>query len=109
MSENARPECVSEIAAIFAKGFLRYRKSRRLLAPEPPQSDLASARESSRHVTVVNDQRGEQGLLVPAHCLAARPTPKAICRSGRGAACLKSPMMPTAVPRTEARCRGRCS
>ena len=38
MSENARPECVSEIAAIFAKGFLRY--------PEiPPPSGALTATE----------------------------------------------------------------
>ncbi len=60
MSENVRPECISEIAAILARGFLRYRKSRRLQAVEPPPNDLASAPEPSRHVTVVNDQRTDE-------------------------------------------------
>ena len=57
MSENVRPECISEIASIFAKGFLRYRKSRRLRPPDPPQNGLDSAPEPSPHVTVVNAER----------------------------------------------------
>ena len=60
MSENVSRESVSEIASILAKGFLRYRKSRRFRALEPPQNDLASAPEPSRHVTVVNDQRTDE-------------------------------------------------
>jgi hypothetical protein len=57
MPENMMPECISGIAAILAKGFLRYRKSRRFQAVDPPQNGLASGPEPSRHVTVVNDQR----------------------------------------------------
>ena len=60
MSENVRPECISEIASIFAKGFLRYRKSRRLQAVEPPQNGLDSAAEPSPHVTVVNAERTDE-------------------------------------------------
>jgi hypothetical protein len=51
------PASISEIATILAKGFLRYRKSRRLRLQEVPQNCLASAPEPSVHVTVVNDQR----------------------------------------------------
>jgi hypothetical protein len=51
MCEDVRPECISEIAAILARGFLRYLKSRRL----QPQNGLDSGAEQSRHVTVVND------------------------------------------------------
>ncbi len=60
MPDNVRPEPITEIASILARGFLRYRKSRRLRLPEPPQNDLASAPEPSRHVTVVNDQRTDE-------------------------------------------------
>jgi len=60
MSETAIPESISAIAAILAKGFLRYRKSLRLRLLEPPQDGLASAPEPSRHVTVVNDQRTDE-------------------------------------------------
>jgi len=57
MSENVKPECITEVASILAKGFLRYRKSRRLLSPDPPQNGLASGDEPSRHVSVVNAER----------------------------------------------------
>jgi hypothetical protein len=57
MSENVKPECISEIAAILAKGFLRYRKSRRLRLADPPQNGLDSGAEPSRHVSVVNAER----------------------------------------------------
>jgi hypothetical protein len=60
MSENIRPECISDIAAILAKGFLRYRKSLRLQTPNGPQNCLASAPEPSRHVTVVNAERTDE-------------------------------------------------
>ena len=60
MPENVRPEPITEIASILARGFRRCRKSRRLRLPEPPQNDLASASEPSRHVTVVNDQRTDE-------------------------------------------------
>jgi hypothetical protein len=60
MSEKARPECISEIAAILAKGLLRYRKSRRFQVIERPQDGLASGFEPSRHVTVVNAQRTDE-------------------------------------------------
>jgi len=60
MSESDRPEPISQIASILAKGFLRYRKSRRLQAVEPANLGLASVRELSRHVTVVNDQRTDE-------------------------------------------------
>jgi hypothetical protein len=60
MFENVRPECISEMAAILARGFLRYRNSRRLQAVAPLQNGLASGPEPSRHVTVVNDQRTDE-------------------------------------------------
>ncbi len=60
MPDNVRPEPISAIASILAKGSLRYRKSRRFQAVELPQNDLASAPEPSRHVTVVNDQRTDE-------------------------------------------------
>jgi len=60
MSEDVRPESISQIASILAKGFLRYRKSRRFQAVELPQDGLASWPEPSRHVTVVNDQRTDE-------------------------------------------------
>ncbi len=60
MLETARPESISAIAAILARGFLRYRKSRRLQLVESPQDGLASGPEPSRHVTVVNDQRTDE-------------------------------------------------
>jgi hypothetical protein len=60
MSENLRPKCISEIPSILAKGFLRYRKSRRLRLSELPQNGLDSGLEPSRHVTVVNDQRTDE-------------------------------------------------
>jgi hypothetical protein len=60
MSEDVRPESISEIASILAKGFLRYRESRRLQYIDPRQEGLASGSEPSRHVTVVNDQRRDE-------------------------------------------------
>jgi hypothetical protein len=60
MSENTREDSISEIAAILAKGFLRYRKSRRFQALEPHEDGLASGPEPSRHVTVVNAQRTDE-------------------------------------------------
>lgn len=51
MSENVTLDSICEIAAILARGFLRYRKSRRI----QQQKGLASVAEQSRHVTVVND------------------------------------------------------
>jgi hypothetical protein len=57
MSANVRPESISEIASVFAKGILRYRKSRRFQVVDPPQNGLASGPEPSRHVTVVNAKR----------------------------------------------------
>lgn len=57
MPENVRPECISGIAAILARGFLRYRKSRLFHVDETPQKELAFVPETRRHVTVVNDQR----------------------------------------------------
>ena len=59
MSETVKPECVSEVAAILAKGFLRYRKSRRI-GPDPPQNRLDSVAEPSRHVSVVNAKRMDE-------------------------------------------------
>jgi len=59
MSETAKEDSISAIAAILAKGFLRYRKSRRILPDSPPHG-LASGPEPSRHVTVVNDQRTDE-------------------------------------------------
>ena len=53
-------EAILQIAAILAKGFLRYRKSRRFQPAEQPQNGLASGPEPSRHVTVVNDQRTDE-------------------------------------------------
>lgn len=60
MSEEVTPEAGSEIAAILSKGVLRYRKSSRLRAAEPPQNSLDSGAEPSRHVTVVNAERTDQ-------------------------------------------------
>ena len=60
MSQDVRPECISEIASILAKGFLRYRKSCRLQYIDPRQEGLASGPEPSRHVTVVNAQRTDE-------------------------------------------------
>ncbi len=60
MLQKSDSEAVSKIAAILAKGFLRYRKSRRFQPPELPEDALASAPEPSRHVTVVNDQRTDE-------------------------------------------------
>jgi hypothetical protein len=60
MPDNVRPEPISAVASILAKGFLRYRKSRRFQAVDPAQNDLASKAEPSRHVTVVNDQRTDE-------------------------------------------------
>jgi len=57
MSETDRPDSISQIAAILARGFLRYRKSRRFHVGETPQKELAFVPETRRHVTVVNDQR----------------------------------------------------
>lgn len=54
-SAGAPPEVISEIAAILARGYLRYRKSRRRLLNE-----VDSAAEPSRHVSVVDDQRTEE-------------------------------------------------
>ena len=53
-------EAIFQIASILARGFLRYRKSRRFQATEPPQEGLASGAEPSRHVTVVNAQRTDE-------------------------------------------------
>ena len=44
------------MASILAKGFLRYRKTRQPRPPEPPQNDLVSEPEPSRHVTLVNTE-----------------------------------------------------
>jgi hypothetical protein len=60
MLQTATPEPMFEIAAILARGFLRYRKCRRFQAAEPSQTGLASTPETSRHVTVVNDQRTDE-------------------------------------------------
>jgi len=60
MPKELRPEPVSEMATILAKGFLRYRKSLRLQAVVQPENDVASVPEPSRHVTVVNDQRTDE-------------------------------------------------
>jgi hypothetical protein len=60
MSENARPGSISEIAAILARGYLRYRKLLRFQVGATHQNDLASGPEPSRHVTVVNDQRTDE-------------------------------------------------
>ncbi len=57
MLQNSDSEAISEIAAILAKGYLRYRKSRRI---QVPRDALASAPEPSRHVSVVNDQRTDE-------------------------------------------------
>jgi len=57
MSETDRPASISRIAAILARGFLRYRKSCRFHVDETPQKELAFVPETRRHVTVVNDQR----------------------------------------------------
>lgn len=59
MSENVSRESVSEIALILAKGYLRYRKSRRFRDLDPSQNSLDCAPEPSGHVTVVNTQRTE--------------------------------------------------
>jgi hypothetical protein len=50
----------SQVATIFAKGFLRHRKSSRFQAVEPPHNGLASALEPSVHVTVVNAERTDE-------------------------------------------------
>ena len=60
MAEIRTPNLIPELAAILAKGFLRYRKSRRFQIAETHQNGLASAPEPSRHVTVVNDQRTDE-------------------------------------------------
>jgi hypothetical protein len=60
MCDEARPDCISAIASILAKGFLRYRKSRRLRAAEPQQNGLDSGPKPSRHVTVVNAERTDE-------------------------------------------------
>ncbi len=60
MLQNSDSEAISEIAAILAKGYLRYRKSRRFQQTELPEEPLASVPEQSRHVTVVNDQRTDE-------------------------------------------------
>ena len=60
MSENDRPDSISQIASMLAKGFLRYRKSRRFHVDETPQNELAFVPEPSRHVTVVNGQRTDE-------------------------------------------------
>ena len=57
MSENVRPECISEIATILAKGFLRFQRSRRLRLADPPQNGLASGAEPSPYMNVVNAER----------------------------------------------------
>ena len=57
MSANARPDDISEIATILAKGYLRYRKSRRSRVPDPVPTGLDSGAEESVHVTVVNAPR----------------------------------------------------
>ena len=54
------PDPISEIAAILAKGFLRYRKSRCFSLPNQPQNDLDSASKPSVHVTVVNAERMDE-------------------------------------------------
>ena len=53
-------EALSQIAAILAKGFLRYRKCRRLRAQELPQPQLDSPPEPSRHVSVVYEPRTDE-------------------------------------------------
>jgi hypothetical protein len=60
MSDSVKPDCIFEVAAIFARGFLRYRKPRRLLLPDPPQNGLDSGAEPSRHVSVVNAERTDE-------------------------------------------------
>ena len=63
MSDRVRPECISEIASILAKGFLRCRKSRQVRPPEISQyaqNGLDSGAEPSRHVSVVNAERTEE-------------------------------------------------
>ncbi len=57
MLQNSDSAVVSEIAAILAKGYLRYRKFRRI---QSSHDALASVPEPSRHVTVVNDQRTDE-------------------------------------------------
>jgi hypothetical protein len=54
------PDPISEIAALLARGFLRYRKSRRFSLPNEPQNYLASTPEPSVHVTVVNAERMDE-------------------------------------------------
>ena len=60
MSETDKPDSISQIAAILARGFLRYGKSRRFHVVETPQKELAFVPETRRHVTVVNDQRTDE-------------------------------------------------
>jgi hypothetical protein len=60
MPENVRPDSVSEIGAIFAKGFLRYRKSRRFGLSDEPQNALASTPKPSVHVSVVDTERTDE-------------------------------------------------
>jgi hypothetical protein len=60
MSADVRPEHISEIASIFAKGYLRYKKSRQNRLPDSPQDGVDSDATQSVHVTVVNAQRTEE-------------------------------------------------
>ncbi len=60
MLQNSDSQAVSEIAAILAKGFLRYRKSRRFQPAELQDDALAFGPEPSRQVSVVNDQRTDE-------------------------------------------------
>ncbi len=57
MSANTRPDYITEIATILAKGYLRYRKSRRNQVSDPAPTGLDSGGEESVHVTVVNAPR----------------------------------------------------
>jgi hypothetical protein len=60
MFHTATPDSLSAVAAILARGYLRYRRSRRFQQLEAPENDLASAPEPSRHVTVVNAERTDE-------------------------------------------------
>ncbi len=60
MPDSTRPDYISVITAILARGFLRYWKFGRLRQSDTPQNALDSDAEQSRHVTVANDQRTDE-------------------------------------------------
>ena len=60
MCANARPNDISEIATILAKGYLRYRNSRRNRVSNSTRTDVDTGGEESVHVTVVSTPRTDE-------------------------------------------------